>query len=164
VALLPLENLTGKSDAADALTRMLFVELVRSGKCEMVESGIVDTALVALRIRETASLTAAQMKTLGETLNVTYLIMGTALESGAAHTPDGDVPSVGVALKLLDVRDARVLWADMRFRTGDDKESVFGWGREANGQRLAASMVGELLKGFHIPQASPPKAETGGTK
>ncbi|MBI5710478.1 MAG: hypothetical protein HZC42_09275 [Candidatus Eisenbacteria bacterium] len=162
VALLPLENLTGNADAGNLMTRILFVELVRTHACEVVEAGIVDTAVVELRIRNGGSLSAAELRGLGSMLDVRYVLAGTVLESGSARTPDGDVPTLGVALKLLDVGSGRVVWAQMRFRTGDDRETVFGWGREKDPQRLAAALAADVLKDFSIPGAGAPHDSTGG--
>ncbi len=162
VALLPLENLTGSADAGALMTRILFVQLVRTHTCEVVESGIVDTAVVELRIRSSGSLSAAELRGLGSMLDVRYVMVGTVLESGSVRTPDGEVPALGVALKLLDVESGRVVWAQMRFRTGDDRETVFGWGREKDPRRLAAALAAEVLEDFTIPGAGAPQAHTGG--
>jgi TolB-like protein len=153
VALIPLENLTGRPDAGDVFTRVLFTELARNATCQVVESGEVDSAMESLRIRPTGALTAGQTAALGRALNAPYLMVGSALESDIVRTPDGDVPSVGVALKLLEVGSGRVVWADLRVRSGDDRERAFGWGRELSRERLLAAMAADLLAGFQLPAA-----------
>ncbi len=163
LALLPLENLSGRPEAGDLLTRMLFVELVRSGGCELVESGNVDTALDALHVRATGSLSSEQLRGLGDKLGVRFVLTGSVLESGTVRTPEGEVPSVGVALKLLEVRSARVAWAGMRFRSGEDKETVFGWGRQRDAERLAAELVAEVLADFRIVEPDTVIAREGKT-
>jgi TolB-like protein len=153
VALIPVENLTGKVDAGDVFTRVLFTELARNPTCQVVESGVVDAAMESLRVRATGSLASWQTAALGKALNAPYLMVGSALESDVVRTPDGDVPSVGLALKLIEVASGRVVWADLRVRTGDDREKAFGWGRELSRERLLAIMASDILSGFQVPTA-----------
>ena len=153
VALLPLEDLSGRADAGNVFARILFVELVRTRTCDVIEAGIVEAAAESLRIRNTGSLAREEVRALGARLGVAYLMLGSLLESGTVRTTAGEVPSVGVALKLLDTDSGRVVWAAMRFRTGEDRETVFGWGRQHDRQKLAAELAAEVLQGFRIPSS-----------
>ena len=162
VALLPLEDLSGRAEAGSVFSRILFVELVRTGACEVIESGVVEAAAESLHIRSAGSLAREDAQDLGRRLDARYLMLGSLLEAGTVRTPGGEVPSVGIALKLLDAATARVVWAAVRFRTGEDKETVFGWGRQHDRQQLAGALAAEVLKGFRIPPADtaatpPPK-------
>jgi TolB-like protein len=161
LALVPLENLTGRGDAGEGFSRILFVELVRKGTFEVVDLGDVETAMDSLRIRPTASLSGPQRQALGDRLSVAYVMVGSLLESGSVRTPDGDVPSASVALKLLEVGSGRVAWARMAVRSGDDHESVFGWGRQLSPQKLAAALAVEALADLRVPAAG---ADTKGGK
>jgi TolB-like protein len=154
VAIVPFENLTLREDASDVLTRVLFVELVRTGTSEVVESGEVEAVLESLRVRPTGSLATEQIRAIGARLRVGYLMVGSVLESDVTRTSEGDVPSVGVALKLLEVASGRVVWANLVVRTGDDREKVFGWGRELDRNRLASALARDILRDFRIPVAA----------
>ncbi|HVP39118.1 MAG TPA: hypothetical protein VMS93_08050 [Candidatus Saccharimonadales bacterium] len=145
VAFLPLENLSNRPDAAETLSHIFHLELVRTGQCEVVEPGEVDAALSDLGIRNTGSLSTENLKGLGQRLKVDYVLLGTVLESGTVRTADADVPCVGVSLRLLEVGTARAVWAAMDFRTGEDHETVFGWGREYDPQRLAAELAAGMF-------------------
>jgi hypothetical protein len=164
VAFLPLENLTSRSDAAEVLTHIFYVELARTGICETVEPGEVEVALSEIGARNTGSVSVEQLKAIGKRLNVRYVLLGTVLESGTVKNSDTDLPSVGVALRLLDVESARVTWAAMDFRTGEDRETLFGWGREHNAQRLAselaAGMFSDLARLAGAPSTARPKEAT----
>ncbi|MBI5836551.1 MAG: hypothetical protein HZB25_04840 [Candidatus Eisenbacteria bacterium] len=146
MALLPLENLTPKVDAGDVFTRILFVELTRSGLCQTVEPGEVEAALSELGIRGTGAVSHAQARELAGKLKVRYLLLGSVLEQGTVRRSDMELPAVGVALKLLDADSSRVAWASMGFRTGEDRETVFGWGREMDVQRLSAGLAASLVE------------------
>jgi TolB-like protein len=161
IALLPFDNLTTTGGAGDMMTLLFFTEIGSSGPYEPVETGVVSSALESLGIRSVAGLSSEQIQAIGERLAVSRLLVGSVLESGFVHTNDGELPSVGVTLKLLDVSDGRVVWTKMQFKTGEDKETVFGWGRERSAPKLAASLAVEMVR--EIPAPTPPPAPKGGT-
>jgi TolB-like protein len=148
VAVLPLENLTGQAEASERLTQTFFTQLAATGCCELVEPGQVESALDSLGVRSTGGLAGEPLRALAGRLGASHVLLGSVIESGRLRTPEGDVPSVGVALRLLDASSGRVLWAASRVRTGDDRESLFGWGRERDPERLSASLAAEMLRGF----------------
>ena len=164
VAVLPLEDLSGEAAAAAGFTRMLYAELVRSGTCDVPEAGLVEDAMDSLGIRNGGSLRRDQVKALGERLHVEYLLTGTLLESGTVRTGDGEVPSVGAALKTIEVATTRAVWAQVKFRTGEDRETVFGWGREKNPQILAGSLAHDMIADFTTLTADSAAAKAGGKK
>jgi hypothetical protein len=87
---------------------------------------------------------------------------GSVLEYGSVRTPEGEYPSVGVSLRLLDARDGRTAWSAMRVITGQDRESVFGMGRVRNLDQLTERLARELLAGFRLPTETPKTA--GGSR
>jgi TolB-like protein len=161
IALLPFDNLTTEGGAGDVMTLMFFTQIGASGPYEPVETGIVAATLESLGIRSVSALTSDQIRTIGDRLAVSRLLVGSVLESGSVHTSEGDLPSIGVTLKLLDVKDGRVVWTKMDFKTGEDKETVFGWGRERSPQKLAARLAVEMVRELPAPVAAP--APKGGT-
>ena len=72
----------------------------------------------------------------------------------------GQVPSASATLRLLEPDSARVVWANAGFRTGQDKESVFGYGRERSAERLQAALAAELLWQFW-PDSIPKRKRKG---
>lgn len=153
MAVLPLENLSGDADAADRLSRMVHAALGGTGTCALVDVGEVDAAMTGLRIRTVGMMTSVDVVAAARELRADWLMSGTILEHTTARTPEGEVPSVGLALRLLDGRDARVAWTAMAVRTGDERETIFGWGRETSLHRLAERVARELVRGFRIPAA-----------
>ena len=151
LAVLPLEDLSGQAGVADRLTRVVFTTLVQTGDYEVLEPGRVDDALSEARVRSSGMLSQDQIASLSRQLEVRWLLTGSALEYGRVHTPDGDVPAVGIALRLIDGWSGRVRWADQRYRNGDDHETVFGWGRESDGDRLAQQTAAELIRRLRLP-------------
>ena len=164
VAVVPLEDLSGEAAAAVGFTRMLYAELVRTGTCDVPETGIVEDVMDSLGIRNGGSLRRDQVRLLGERLHVEYLLTGTLVESGSVKTGDGEVPAVGAALKLIEVATTRAVWALVRFRTGEDRETVFGWGRERNPQILAGALAHEMIADLAILTADSTAAKPRGAK
>lgn len=162
VALLPLENLATTPESGDLVTRVTYGTLSQSGRCEMVEPGDVEAAMRDLRVRTSGMLTTDQAVKLATRMQARYLLTGTILECGTVRTPDGEVPSVGLTLRMLDGNTGRVTWNAMRVRTGDDHETLFGWGREVSLERLAQRALEDMLKRFPLPSAASVAAPDSG--
>lgn len=153
MAVLPFEDLSGQAGIGERLSRIAYTELVRAGRWHVEEPGEVDAVLAEARVRSTGIMTRDQTMRVSERLGVRWLLAGTALEYGRVRTPDGDVPTVGLSLRLLDGRSGRVVWADQRFRSGEDRETVFSWGRVNDISQLASRTAAELLDGIRLPAA-----------
>jgi TolB-like protein len=162
VAFLPLENLSGRGEAEDRLTRIFYSALAQTGTCEVVETGDVEAAYRDMRIRTTGMLTSQQAVRLGERLRARYLLTGSILEYAMVRTPDGEVPAVGVALRMLEADSARVVWTAMRVRTGEDRETIFGWGRELSQEKLAERLAREMFEKFQLPAGVDSTTGSGG--
>lgn len=154
VAVLPLEDLSGVAGAGERLTRVVYTQMAADGRWVVEEPGETDGALAEARVRSTAVMTREQSVQLAEVLQVRWLLTGTLIEYGSVRTPDGDVPAVGLALRLLDGRTGRVVWADQRYRSGEDRETIFAWGRITDPSRLASNTVTELVHAIRVPAAS----------
>jgi hypothetical protein len=152
VALLPLENLSGHAEYGERYTRLLWSELGRAARYQVVDVGEVDAMLVELRIRSAGALTREQLLKAAARLHTRWILAGTLLECGTVRTPDGDIPTFTLALRLLDGQTGRVAWTDLRARSGEDRETIFGWGREGSLERLAASTARELVSNLRIPR------------
>lgn len=148
VVMLPLANLSGRPEQSDLVSRVFQAELTRIGRFDVVDYGEAEALAAAMRLRDTGSPTTAQVRTLRDSTGAGYVLAGTVLESGTVRTPEGDVPSIGVALRLIDTANGRAVWADSRFRTGQDDETVFGWGRESSLSRLTSRLAAEMLESF----------------
>jgi TolB-like protein len=147
-ALLPFENLSGREDQSEMFTKIFFAKLVAAGALDVVDPVQVDAAMDSLRIRATGSMTAAQLRAMADTLHAPYILLGSVLESGTVRDPDGDIPSVGASLRLVEAATARVAWAGVLFLSGGDRETVFGWGRVRSGEKLVMELADEMLKDF----------------
>lgn len=153
-AMLPIENLSSRSELTDRLQRMVWTAFGSDGRFEVVDPGQVENAMTELRIRSSASLSKDQITRFASGLGVRWLVAGDVLECGTVHTPDGDVPSFALALRLIDGTTGRVRWTDMLARSGEDRETVFGWGRETSIEKLMDRTARELIARIRVPSAA----------
>jgi hypothetical protein len=102
----------------------------------------------SLGVRSAASMTPAQVKAMADTIGVSYLLFGSVLESGTIQNDNVAIPSAGATLRLVEAASGRVLWAGVHFRSGEDKETVFGWGRVMSMERLVSELASDMLRDF----------------
>ncbi len=147
-ALIPFENLAGREEQSEIFTKVFFAQLVASGSLDMVDPTQVDAAMDSLDIRSATSMTPLGLRTLADTLHARYLLLGSVLESGSIQTGNGPVPAVGAALRMVEPTNGRVVWAAAHFRSGEDRETVFGWGRVMSTERLISELASDMLQDF----------------
>lgn len=162
VAMLPFEDLSGRETIADAFTRVFMAELVRTGTFPVIEQGVVEDALDRLSIRSSRGMTSEEMHRLGDSLHVTHLLFGNVIEADALKSDEGEVPSVAATLRLVEIASGRVVWACHHSRTGEDRETLFQWGREHNQDKLIAKLAVEMLE--DLRKAGARSGSRGGTK
>lgn len=148
IAVLPFEDLSGREGVGSEFTRTFTAELVRTGVFTVIDQGVVDDAIERLQIRTTRAMTDTETRLLADSLRTTYLLFGNVLESGTVRTPDGDVPTVAATLRIVETDSARVVWASHHTRTGDDRETVFGWGRTSSRLKLLDELATEMFHEF----------------
>ena len=163
-ALLPFENLAGREEQGALFTRIFFAHLMASGAFEMVDPASVEQGMDALLVRSTGSLTPEQIRALGDTLHAPYLLIGSVLESGKLQSGGVELPSVGATLRLVEATSGRVVWAGVHFRTGEDHESLFGWGRVRSAEKLISMLADGILGEFRAAGERERRAANGGKR
>ncbi len=148
VAVMPFEDLSGRVDVGEAFTRVFLAELVRSNTVDVVDPGALSETVERLQLRTTFAMTRAEMKSLGDSVPCTHLLFGSVLDAGTVRTADGDLPSVAATLRLVEASTGRVVWACNHSRTGEDNETLFGWGREHSRDRLLGQLAAEMITEF----------------
>jgi hypothetical protein len=148
IALLPLVNLSEDADGPEAVANMLWVELLRIPGVELVERGVVEAATRRARLLYTDRLSAEQMRQLADSLGTSYLMVGTVLGYGFVRKGREEVPTVSLALRLLDTRSGKTLWAVCSTHRGDERESLFGIGRERTLEEVTQRTVRDALASF----------------
>jgi len=145
VAVLPLTNFTTTRDAVDRVQPMVMVELSQRPGVGVVDMGRVEEALAGEPWIQTDRLPPDLVDSLGTELGVQGLVVGSVLAYGMR---DGNVPQVSLTLRLLQVPGGRVVWTAVHSRDGEDRESIFGFGRVESLQNLAEETVKEAVSTF----------------
>jgi hypothetical protein len=148
VAVLPLANYTGSRDAPDRIAPMLAVELAHRCDVSVIDPGRVEAALAQEPWVMLDRLPPDLVDSVGTELGAEALLVGSVLAYGTREDVEGPVPEVALSLRLLEVPGGRVLWSAVHSREGRDTETVFGFGRVASLERLAALVVADVLETF----------------
>ena len=146
VAVLPFDNLSGAEDAGEKMTEIFTIELLRIGSFSVAEPGRVRKAVMEKRIRTTRDMDIEAIKWLGENLEVDLILAGSVLEFSIQESANKKVPMVTVISRLVQADTGVTVWAAYQSRQGDDKESLFGWGRIDSLSELAHLAVFEMLQ------------------
>ena len=105
-----------------------------------------------------------QIQKVARRTGATWLLAGSIVECGNVRTPDGDVPTLALALRVIDGHSGRVRWTDQRTRSGEDRETIFGWGRVTNLERLAQATARDLVGAIRLPAEADSLAPGGNTR
>lgn len=150
IAVLPLDNLSGEEGAGEKMTEIFVVELMRQGRFEVAEPGQVKKAMMEKRIRTTRDLDLEAARWLGETLGLDLILVGSVLEFEIQESQTQPVPVVTVISRLLEADTGATLWAAYESRKGDDRETLFGWGRITSLSQLGDVVASEMLRTLNV--------------
>jgi TolB-like protein len=146
IAVLPFDNLSGEEDAAEKMTEIFTVELLRMGSFSVAEPGRVKKAVMEKRIRTTRDMDVEAVKWLGENLEVDLIMAGSVLDFSVEESAGKKVPMVTVISRLVQADCGATVWAAYQSRQGDDKETLFGWGRIDSLSELAHLAASGMLQ------------------
>ncbi len=145
IAVLPLDNLSGEEEAAEQMTEIFAMELMRTGRFDVAEPGLVKKAVKERRIRTTRDIDLEAAKWLGDNLDLNLILVGSVLDFEVQESQNKPVPVVTVILRLVQTNTGTTLWATYASRKGDDRETLFGWGRITSLPELAKEVASEMI-------------------
>lgn len=140
VAVLPLANYSGDATAIDVFTPLIARQLENLG-INVIEPGLTRQTLRRYRIRAVGTIDRAGAMALAGDLGAGYLVTGSI-----DLFVTGDVPEVGVSLRLVDAQSQRVVWARSTGAAATDYGTVFGLGEVTTNAGLAERVINEALK------------------
>lgn len=121
VAVLPFENLSNDRQAGLRATRLMITELLASGAVDVVEPGEVETALAKLQIGQpgrSAQPSTEQILSLGKTLNVQAVIVGTVTQSETLRSGAVAIPVVTLDTHMVETETGATVWAATQSEKG----------------------------------------------
>jgi hypothetical protein len=118
VAVMPLENMTNEKYAGDIVRQVVVSEILASGLLDVVVPGEVMNAVNELGIKTISSLSASEIKMLGNALGVEAIIMGSVEEYGMVKAGSASAPQVTVTLMMADSGTGSIVWSITKTRGG----------------------------------------------
>ncbi|HEB68686.1 MAG TPA: hypothetical protein ENI88_03585 [Desulfobulbus sp.] len=118
VAVLPFENNTQDDFAAQRIRDITATRILALGIFDVVDRGIVDSALREMAIDKTTPLDVPVVKRLGKRLGVQAFVYGTVNSIGENRQGSFSYPEVALTLELLDSESAQVLWRNSDTNSG----------------------------------------------
>lgn len=150
VAVLPFENLTQDRFAGDKVQKIFTTELLSLGAFEVAEPGQVLRVLANERIENVSTLSAADIKKVGQGLGVQALVFGSVVDFGSIQVGSNPSPEVTVQLRLVEIQSGITLWSVSHSRSGVKiPVRLFGIGGETPtqaAQKLMRREVNTILK------------------
>jgi outer membrane protein OmpA-like peptidoglycan-associated protein/TolB-like protein len=114
IAILPLENNTADPEAASAFSEALATELYKTERFGVIERSEVVNSLAGMGAKIPKKMSGEVAAVLGGLLKADAVITGSVTEYGYRTVDLKNsvrVPSLGVSMRLIDVRSNKVLWA-----------------------------------------------------
>lgn len=121
VLLYPVQDRTGDSRAAAALSAALYDQLYALG--ELVDAGRTRDSLRRLRLRNGDDATPTEIRRLREEIGADWLVATTLHDAERRQ-----VPRVTISMRVYDARDGRLAWAGFRGSSGLDNRKLLGLG------------------------------------
>lgn len=114
VAVLPFENLSEDRQAGARATRLTITELLSSGAVEVVEPGQVQAALSELpgaRVGRVAPPGTQEIVSLGKTLGVQAVLVGSVTQSDSFRSGAVTIPVVTLDVHMVETETGATVWA-----------------------------------------------------
>jgi len=118
VAVLPFDNNTQDDFAAQRIRDITATRILALGIFDVVDKGIVDSALREMAIDKDTPLDVPVVKRLGQRLGVQAFVYGTVNSIGENRQGSFTYPQVALTLELLDSESAQVLWRNSDTNSG----------------------------------------------
>ncbi len=118
VAVLPFANNTDDKFAARRIRDITTTQILAMGIFDVVDKGVVDSALREMAISRNKPMGMPILKRLGQRLGVQAFIDGTVNDIGSNRSGRFSYPEVSLTLKLIDSASSEVLWQSSAHRTG----------------------------------------------
>jgi len=117
VVVLPLVNLTSMPNAGRIVGELLSTEIIAQTDFRMLERSEMMEHLASGKIEVEEVLEKSAAAKVGQSLGVDTVIYGAVTEYRYKKGVDED-PVVGISVKMLDIPETRILWAESVTATG----------------------------------------------
>ncbi len=145
IAVLPFENNSSDSYAGERLRDITTTHLLARGLFDVLDKGIVDSAMKEEAIDPRAPLGPDAMKRLGQSLGAQALLLGTIDQLTEERRGNYSFPRLSLTFRLVDATAGTILWQATGSRSGATLGGrLFGTAPRDNFQ-VGRELVAELL-------------------
>lgn len=113
VAVLPLENLTGDTQAGERVRKAVVAELLAAGVVDVVEPGQVNLTLNRAGIQSLTTMSVDDLKKVGAELGAQLLFLGSTDVYDRVNFGGGTFPEVTINLRAVDAQTGTIVWSAM---------------------------------------------------
>lgn len=143
VAVLPFRNRSQNKAAGPMITEMFIVELFKRGKFEIIELGDVNQVMLENMIRRQGELDYKKIEKFSNALDPDGILIGSVEKFSA--TP-GTVPKLELSIRLINVRDKKIIWLDNLEYSGEKTFVALTWDELKTADKTAYQAVSKLGK------------------
>jgi hypothetical protein len=144
IAVLPFENVSRDQEAARRMTITVFTYLLATKMFDVVDQGVVNSAMTAEGIRSSEALSPENYQKLQARLKVDAVMIGLVEDYGEVRIGSESYPSISFSARLVNARTAEILWAATISKTGNEGVKIFDIGRVASLGKLSKMAVEEI--------------------
>ncbi len=146
VAVLPFENNTINTFAAERMRDITMTQLLAAGYYEVVDKGLVDSVLLEEAIDKDVPLSKPTLNRLGKLMNVQAFLLGSVEQAEEVRKGNFSYPEVSLTLRLIDAGTAIVLWQASGHRSGYSLAGRLFGAAPKDTFQVSMDLVGEMLK------------------
>ena len=166
MAVMPFDNLTKDSNAAEKVRNGFVIELLRTGSFSVMDTGEADRILQAAGLSygtiqgsmpgiaapETATAeepgavdSTPLSKSIGDALKVQAIIVGSVQAYGVERVGDQTSPEVSISARLIDAETGIIIWGGTHTRRGGAGVPIVGWGKITSLGVLSQKVIQDLV-------------------
>ncbi len=145
IAVLPFLNRAEQEGAGLIVTYLYIAELVKDPLFIPYEFGDVRKTIVDLRVRSRGEVDFATLSSLGDTLRVDFVLVGT-VEVYPKNISATVPPEVEISSRLINVRKKRIVWSGSSQMNGDESIIAFEWGKIRAPEGVAPKIVSHMIE------------------
>lgn len=145
VGIVPFLNASDRKYAGEIITLHFLTELVRSGRFNVVELGVVRQKLLHMRIIMPWGMTLTDADYVSLNLDADMILSGTVLSYENLSGSTG-IPKVDFSVVAIERMSKSVILSSKSYNRGDDGVFFFDRGKVNSAGRLAAYMVRSLVE------------------
>jgi len=166
VAVLPFENLSGRTDAGDIVTSIFISELFKSGRFDIVKPGDVRNLLIERKVKVKGEIDFETLYSFRKELGTDAVIVGVVEEYREKSGKKGSDARVSLAVRMLDAWSGRVIWSANESRQGRENVVILDIGEVRTADGLAGKIIEDMLRPITRPSLekkySVPAGKTAG--